>query len=203
MIAEKKEPVMTPQQQRGAFNLSLAAAEEINGDDGHHRAQESANRREQRGDIGRQRKVWLADHREQSSDSRAVRNSKNVGIRKRVAQQRLKAASGYGERRAYENRQEDSRQPQTEDDQAVLAGDFVAAADEHAEQVVPEPVQRHRHRAELQGDEYDQEQNQQQDRALPEQAADRQRAHAHASSSCFWACEPGSAAFGAGVNASG
>ena len=104
----------SPEQQRGAVELSLAPAQKINSRDGQPRARECQPCITS-GTCGK------CNERENRAQRRAARNSQHIRIGQRIAQQRLKTCARNRKRRAHQNPKRDARQPQIKNDQAVVA----------------------------------------------------------------------------------
>ena|SRR5690349_2662767 len=120
----------------------------------------------------------LGDETKNRAKRRAARNAENVRIRERIAEQSLKAGTGNGERGANENGQDDPRQANVLNNQPVVAGDLAALAEDHPQQVTTQSVERNRDGAELQGDHYNEEQDDKKQKAMEHELSKRQRLHA-------------------------
>src|SRR2546430_721597 len=92
---------------------------------------------------------------------RAARDSQNVRIGEGVAQERLEAGARNGERCSDNDAEDDARQADVLDDQAVIARDLAALTEDDAEQITAESVERNGHGAELQRHDDDKKQNHQ------------------------------------------
>src|SRR6266849_8077239 len=123
--------------------------------------------------------MWFDNQSEDGSEGRTAGDAKNVGIGKRVAEQSLKAGAGDGQRRADYNCKQNARQADFDHDHGVVAGELAGLAEQNANQVPPEAVERNRNGAEPECDDYHNEQNYSEDAALEEQALQSQRSHAH------------------------
>ncbi len=115
--------------------------------------------------------MGFGDEREDGSEGRAAGYAKDVRVCKRIAQQGLKTGAGNGEGRSDKDAEDDARQTDVLNDQAVIAGDLAALAKDDAQQVTAKGIKRNRHGAELQGDDYDEKQNHQKDEALKKELA--------------------------------
>ena len=122
--------------------------------------------------------MGLGDECEDGPKSRAAGYAKDVGIRERVAQKSLETCARDGERCSDKDAEDDARQTDVLNDQAVIAGHLAALAEDNAEQIAPKRVKRNGHRAELQGDNDNEKQNDQKKKAVKQELAKCQRLHA-------------------------
>src|SRR6266567_2185834 len=100
-------------------------------------------------------------------------NAKHVRIRQGIAEQRLKAGSGYGERGTDNDAEKNARQADIHDNQAVIAGDSAALPENNTQQVASQRIKRNRHGAKLQGEDHDKKQVHQKEQTLEEEAMER------------------------------
>src|SRR5271167_2065179 len=123
----------------------------------------------------------LNNQGDDSANGRATRNAKNIRIRQRISQQRLKTGARNGKRCPNKNSKQNARQPDIENDELIFAGELAGLAKKDAEQIVAQAVERHGYSAELERYHHDEEENGRKNRAVREQAAERQRAQAQTS----------------------
>src|SRR2546429_8138086 len=103
------------------------------------------------------------------------------------SQERLEAGARTGERCSDNDAEDDARQADVLDDQAVIARDLAALTEDDAEQITAESVERNGHGAELQRHDDDKKQNHQKEEALKQEFAESQRPHAQPPVDPRWA----------------
>src|SRR5215469_13352000 len=107
----------------------------------------------------------------------AVGYAKDVRIRERVAEQSLEAGAGDRKGRSDNDGEKDAREADVLNDQAVVARDLAALAEDDPQQVTPQSVQRYGDRAELQCSDYHEKKNESKDEALEKKFAEGQWPH--------------------------
>ena len=139
--------------------MTSTEAEEIDGGDGKGRTKKSANGSKKSGDGRCEGQMRLDDESDDGTDSSAAGDAENVRVRQRIAQQGLKAGTGYGKRCADKNREKNARQANVKNNELVFARELAGLAKKNAEEIVAEAVERDGHSAELERDHYHYEKN--------------------------------------------
>ena len=114
----------------------------------------------------------LGDKTKDSRYGRSIGDAEDVRVSERIAQQRLEAGTGHGERCSDNDGENDAGKADILNDQAVVTGNLAALAEEHAQQVAPKRIERNRDSAEFQGEDDYEKQNHRQDEALEKEFAE-------------------------------
>src|SRR5215467_2248502 len=165
------------EEQRGAVNLALTAAEKIHGGNRSGSSQERTQRSKQRAKSGGERQVRLGDEAEDGAKRSAAGNTEDVRVGEWIAKQRLEAGTGDRQRCSNNDGENDARETNVLDNQEVIAGNLADLAKKDAEQVAPQGIKRNGNSAKLQGDDYNEKQNNSKDEALEKELSEGQRPH--------------------------
>src|ERR1700722_14203475 len=92
----------------------------------------------------------LQNYRQDRAHRSTAGNAENIRICKRITQQRLKTGSCNSQRSAYEDAEQNARQTNIEDDEAVIAGERTGLMESEANQIIGQAVERNLKRAKLQ-----------------------------------------------------
>src|SRR6266851_3205281 len=113
----------------------------------------------------------LGNYCQNRSDGGAAGNTQDVGIGEGIAEQRLEAGTGDGERGANENGEENARKANVDHDHAVIAGEGAGLVEQDANQIAAETVKGDGNGTELERHHDDDKKDGSQQAALQEEAS--------------------------------